>query len=85
MTEVNAIETQIRSVLKEHARLAEDSQAIENDRDLYLAGMTSLASVNVMLALEDTFEIEFPDHMLNKRVFGSIAAIREAILELTSG
>ena len=84
MTDANAIESQIRTVLKDHGRLAENSQTIAIDHDLYLAGMTSLSSVNVMLALEEAFDIEFPDHMLNKRVFGSITAIREAILELTS-
>jgi hypothetical protein len=45
--------------------------------------MTSLASVSVMLAIEEAFSIEFPDHMLNKSVFGSIGTIRDAILELS--
>ena len=31
--------------------------------------MSSLASVNVMLALEGEFNIEFPDQMLNRSVF----------------
>ena len=31
------------------------------DDDLYLLGLTSHATVNVMLALEDEFEIEFPE------------------------
>jgi acyl carrier protein len=52
------------------------------DSDLYAAGMTSHASVNVMLALEGEFEIEFPDHMLKRSVFESIAAINAAIGEL---
>ena len=41
--------------------------------------MTSHASVNVMLALEGEFDIEFPDHMLKRSVFESIEAIRGAI------
>ena len=44
--------------------------------------MTSHASVNVMLALEDHFDIEFPDAMLKPSVFESIAAIEVAINEL---
>ena len=43
--------------------------------DLFQAGMSSHASVNVMLALEDAFDIEFPDNMLKRRVFESVAAI----------
>ena len=46
--------------------------------------MTSHASVNVMLALEGEFDVEFPDHMLKRSVFESIAAIRTAIDELTA-
>ena len=76
---------QIRAILKEHARLAVDVATLSDDSDLYEAGMTSHASVNVMLALEGTFDVEFPDRMLRRGVFGSIAAIRSAIDELTSG
>ena len=47
--------------------------------DLYRAGLTSHASVNVMLALEDAFDIEFPDALLKKSTFESIAAIADAL------
>jgi acyl carrier protein len=46
--------------------------------------MTSHASVNVMLALESEFELEFPDHMLKRTVFDSIASISAAIGELST-
>jgi acyl carrier protein len=41
--------------------------------------MTSLASVNVMLALEGEFAVEFPDQMLNRSMFTSISTIRAAL------
>ena len=44
--------------------------------------MSSHASVNVMLALEDHFDIEFPDAMLKRDVFESIASIEAAVSEL---
>jgi acyl carrier protein len=75
---------QIRAILKEHARLAIDVSSLADDADLYEAGMTSHASVNVMLALEGIFEIEFPDRMLRRGVFGSISAIAAALQELTT-
>ncbi len=75
----------IRSILKEHGRLAVDVGAIADDADLYQAGMTSHASVNLMLALEGAFDVEFPDRMLRRRVFESISSIRAAIEELTGG
>jgi acyl carrier protein len=75
----------IRAILKEHGRLTKDAAALGEADDLYQAGMTSHASVNVMLALEGEFDLEFPDHMLKRSVFESIAAIRSAIDELTAG
>ena len=35
-----------------------------------------------MLALEDAFDVEFPDSMLRKSTFESIASITEALTEL---
>ena len=73
---------QIRRILADHARLSVDATTLAEDADLYEAGMSSHASVNVMLALEDEFDIEFPDRMLRRGVFESIAAIEEALSEL---
>jgi acyl carrier protein len=75
----------IRAVLKEHGRLAVDVATLGDESDLYEAGLTSHASVNVMLALEGTFDVEFPDRMLRRGVFESIAAISAALAELTGG
>jgi acyl carrier protein len=73
---------QIRAVLRDHARLAVDVDTLAEKDDLYQAGMTSHASVNVMLGLEDAFDIEFPDAMLKRSSFESIAAIRSVLDEL---
>ena len=75
----------IRNILKEHARFSGDVTALGDHADLYQAGMTSHASVNVMLALEGEFDIEFPDHMLTRSVFGSVRSIRSAIDQLSGG
>ena len=72
----------IRQAIRDHARLPVSVDTLSEDADLYQAGMTSHASVNVMLALEDAFDIEFPDHMLRRSVFESIGSIRGALSEL---
>lgn len=79
-----ALEGRIRQVLVRHARLAVDATSIADTDDLYQAGMTSHASVNVMLALEGEFDVEFPDQMLTRSVFSSIAAIRGALARLSA-
>jgi acyl carrier protein len=73
---------EIRQILSDHGRLSVDVNGLATDADLYAAGMTSHASVNVMLALEDTFDVEFPDSMLKRSVFESIDAIAAAVSEL---
>ncbi len=73
---------EIRRVLSDHARLSVDVDSIAEDADLFQAGMSSHASVSVMLALEDAFDIEFPDRMLTRSVFESVAGMAAAIGEL---
>jgi acyl carrier protein len=73
---------QIRQVIKQHGDLSVDVDGLADDADLYQAGMTSHASVNVMIALEDTFEIEFPDSQLTRSVFQSVDSIAAALTEI---
>jgi len=73
----------IREIVKEHGRMPTDLEALPDDADLFVAGMSSHASVNVMLALENAFDVEFPDEMLTRNTFASIAAIRSALEQLS--
>lgn len=84
MIGVQEAEATIRAVLRDHGRLKQDVSALDAGADLYQSGMTSHASVNVMLALEGAFDVEFPDHMLKRNVFSSIASIQRALGELTA-
>jgi acyl carrier protein len=76
------MEAEIREILSEHARLPVEMGELSDDDDLYQAGMTSHASVSVMLALEDAFDIEFPESMLRKGTFESVTAISAALSSL---
>ncbi len=76
------ITDQIREIIAKHARLSTDIATLANDSDLYAAGLTSLTTVNLMLALEDHFDVEFPDKMLGRKTFESIHSLSEAIEEL---
>lgn len=73
---------QIRQIIKQHGRLPVDVDALPASADLYRAGMTSHASVTVMLGLEDAFDIEFPDSALKRSSFESIAAIESVLTDL---
>lgn len=76
------MQNMIRSLIAEHGRLPVPVTTLSNDQDLYAAGLTSFAAVQLMLALEDKFDVEFPETMLNRRSFASIDAIAGCIHEL---
>lgn len=72
----------VRQIIKQHGRLPADLESLGDEADLYQAGMTSHASVNLMLALEAAFDVEFPDSMLKRTVFQSVSSINEALRTL---
>jgi acyl carrier protein len=76
------VNEQIRKVIREHGHLSVDIDSLDDSADLYQAGMTSHASVNVMIALEDTFDVEFLDSMLKRSVFESVSSIAAALAEV---
>ena len=76
------VSERIRAVLDTHARLTGPAADLGAGEAPYGAGMTSHASVNVMLALEDAFDIEFPDELLTKSTFCPLARLEEAVTGL---
>lgn len=72
----------IRKLLAAHGRLVVDVGALRDDSDLYQAGLTSLTIVNLMLAIEEHFDVEFLDSMLGRNTFGSIRALSDAVEKL---
>jgi acyl carrier protein len=80
--EINAT---IRRMLETHGRLGAKAAALLDTQDLTAAGLTSFASVQLMLGLEEVFDIEFPERMLNKRSFASISTIAACLNEIRPG
>jgi acyl carrier protein len=81
-SEVSVVEGQIRSILAEYGQLGVPVDQLDDQAELYRAGLTSHASVNLMLALEDHFGIEFPERLLRRKTFETISSIAGAIEEL---
>jgi acyl carrier protein len=79
------LKARIRAIVQEHARIALPLNALEDSTPLYQAGMTSFASVQLMMALENEFALEFPDSMLRRDVFESIDSIAQAIESVLQG
>ena len=73
----------VRVVLEQFGKLKVPASTLHADADLYDAGLTSFASVQLMLGLEEAFDVEFPEQMLNRKTFSSIAAIERAIGDIS--
>ncbi|MFP3711459.1 acyl carrier protein, partial [Paraburkholderia sp. SIMBA_009] len=50
--------------------------------DLYDAGLSSLDTIQLMLAIEKHFNVEIPDEMLNRNLFRSVDALADAVASL---
>lgn len=74
----------IRTLLSQRSILPCDVSALSDDASLYDAGLSSFGSVQMMLAIEEAFDIEFPEAMLTRRTFSSIGSIAAAVSELVS-
>jgi acyl carrier protein len=69
----------IRDLVAKFGKLPVSIDQVADDADLYTAGLTSFASVQLMLGIEEAFDIEFPDNLLNRKSFSSISAIAKTV------
>ena len=79
---VDVMNQDIRAILANSGRLAVPIDSLDDDADLFAAGLDSLAIVNVLMSIEETFEVEFPEHLLSRKSFSSIANLSRAVAEL---
>lgn len=73
--------SKVREVVARYGGIERAIDTLDDHASLGDAGMTSHATVNVMLALEAEFG-EIPDHLLSRRVFQSLASIAEVMRAL---
>lgn len=77
-----SMQIRIRAVLSESEWLRVNAATLINDADLYALGLTSHAAIELMLALEEAFDIEFPDRLLRRGTFSTIDTIADALAEI---
>jgi acyl carrier protein len=77
-----AMLSKVRDIVAKHSQLQVDVHGLHEDADLYAVGLTSFATVQLMLALEDAFDIEFSEKMLNRRTFQTLANMAGAVSDM---
>lgn len=80
---IEQIKERVRKTVTELTEIDQD-KLLKDDDDLFFNGMSSRASVALMLGLESEFDIEFPESMLHRDIFKSVDCISKAIAEIIS-
>lgn len=65
----------VRRILQETACLDVPVDSLADNDDLYAAGLSSLGTVRVMLAIEETFDVEIPGELITHDLFQSVASL----------
>jgi len=73
---------ELRELIAQWAELSCPAGMLTDRADLYAAGLSSMAAVQLMMAIEGRYGIVFPDEMLTRALFQSIDAIAEHIMVL---
>jgi acyl carrier protein len=76
---LNTARLQILNIVQGLLARRATAASIETSEDLREAGLTSLDMVNLMLAVEDEFNIEIPQRAMTPENFRSVSAIESLV------
>ncbi len=65
----------IRQIIDAKGHLPVAARTLDPNANLYEAGLSPFAAIQVMLAVEEACGVEFPTHMLRRRGFSSLNSI----------
>jgi acyl carrier protein len=82
--EYPAVSTEVKKLLVSSVGLSVDPYKIEDDEPIWEGrfNISSLAAIELLSALEQRFGIEFPDEMVDFRLFASIRRLATAVCDL---
>jgi acyl carrier protein len=75
----------IRRCVLEHGRLQRPPELLNDDDELFRHGLTSLAAVSIISAIEEELRVELPDHLMSRASLESISSIHRAFATAQAG
>jgi acyl carrier protein len=69
-------------LLHNYLRQIGDRNTLTMESNLYELGLDSMAAVNLLLKLEETYGVIFPDALLTEATFETPLALKSAIVSL---
>jgi len=78
MSETDTLK-RLQAIVRPHLRFLPPGAPLSADASLGEAGLDSMASIDLLLQLEDEFGIEIPDEALDENTFASLDRLRELV------
>jgi len=69
----------VRAIVGSMNLLPVPVEGLSDEDNLFDAGMTSFGSVQLMLAIEEAFDIEFPNSLLTRKTFATLGGLISAV------
>jgi acyl carrier protein len=82
------ISRKLEAVLRPHLRFLEGNAPLVPDQPLGELGLDSMAAVNLLLDLEQAFDVQIPDDLLSAETFETFASVEATfrpLLESNNG
>jgi acyl carrier protein len=74
----------VRAIVSSMNLLPVPVDSLSDQDNLFDAGMTSFGSVQLMMAIEEEFDIEFPNSLLTRKTFATLDGLNSAVEQLVS-
>ena len=72
-------------ILNRHLKFGDDASAIPMEQRLDELGLDSMSAVNLLLDLEDGFDMSFPDALLTEETFRTGTTLYNAVRTALTG
>ncbi len=79
------LQKDFESLLRKHLKYLPESDFLDADRALQDYGLDSMASVSLLLEIEDTYDIVMPDKYLVEATFSTAHALWNVVEQLRRG
>jgi acyl carrier protein len=74
----------LKELAVEHIAALSSVGQVDEDSDLAELGLDSMSALNLLLDMEDEFDVQFPEEYLTADVFSTLATLATAILVLAA-
>ena len=79
-----AVLATLKDFVVEHIEALESIDDVADDSELSDLGLDSMSALNLLLDIEDEFDVQFPEEYLTPEVFSTPSSLERAIRTLTA-